>query len=68
MQRDLPPLSPHVAAHEDGVIDIPAGEEAMSFAYWSWNPNSSYTGGILQDDWTHVHQHKLAAIEPLLIG
>ncbi|MBS7790189.1 cellulase family glycosylhydrolase [Roseococcus sp. SDR] len=52
----------------DGVVDIAAGQEAMSFAYWSWNPNSSFTGGILQDDWTNVHQHKLAAIEPLLIG
>jgi len=52
----------------DGVVDIPATQEGMSFAYWSWNPNSSFTGGILMDDWSTVHQHKLAAIEPLLFG
>ncbi len=52
----------------DGVLDIAAGQEGMSFAYWSWNPNSTDTGGILKDDWINVHQHKLAALEPILIG
>ncbi|MBX9748047.1 MAG: cellulase family glycosylhydrolase [Roseococcus sp.] len=52
----------------DGVVDIPDTQEGMSFAYWSWNPNSSYTGGILMDDWATPHAHKLAAIEPLLFG
>ena len=27
--------------------------------YWSWNPNSGDTGGILQDDWTSVWQDKV---------
>ena len=49
----------------DGVVDIPDTQEGMSFAYWSWNPNSSFTGGILMDDWATPHTHKLAAIEPL---
>jgi aryl-phospho-beta-D-glucosidase BglC (GH1 family) len=49
----------------DGVVDIPDTQEGMSFAYWSWNPNSSFTGGILMDDWATPHAHKLAAIEPL---
>ena len=52
----------------DGVLDIPAGQEGMSFAYWSWNPNSTDTGGILTDDWVTVHQNKLAALESILIG
>jgi endoglucanase len=30
----------------------------LSFAYWSWNPNSGDTGGILQDDWRTVHGDK----------
>jgi endoglucanase len=30
----------------------------LNFAYWSWNPNSSDTGGILQDDWRTVHADK----------
>ena len=52
----------------DGVLDIAPGEEGMSFAYWSWNPNSTDTGGILKDDWISVHQHKMAALESILIG
>ena len=52
----------------DGVRDIGANQEGMSFAYWSWNPNSTDTGGILRDDWTTVHQNKLAALESILIG
>ena len=27
--------------------------------YWSWNPNSGDTGGILKDDWTQVWDNKL---------
>lgn len=27
--------------------------------YWSWNPNSGDTGGVLQDDWNSVWQDKL---------
>jgi endoglucanase len=30
----------------------------MSWTYWSWNPNSGDTGGILQDDWNTVNQNK----------
>ena len=52
----------------DGVLDIAAGQEGMSFAWWSWNPNSTDTGGILMDDWTSMHQHKLDALQSVLIG
>jgi endoglucanase len=31
----------------------------LSYTYWSWNPDSGDTGGILQDDWTSVNQPKL---------
>lgn len=37
-----------------------------SFTYWSWNPNSSDTGGILQDDWTAIHADKQAMLDRLL--
>ena len=30
-----------------------------SYTYWSWNPNSSDTGGILQDNWTTPDDQKL---------
>ncbi|WP_250446112.1 glycoside hydrolase family 5 protein [Actinotalea sp. C106] len=38
----------------------------FSFAYWSYNPNSSDTGGLVQDDWVTPQQEKLDAIAPLL--
>jgi len=52
----------------DGVLDIPDTQEGMSFTFWCWNPNSTDTGGILNDDWTTVNQAKLAALESILIG
>lgn len=35
----------------NGASDIPAGTTGISAAYWSLNPNSGDTGGLLQDDW-----------------
>jgi endoglucanase len=31
--------------------------------YWSWNPNSGDTGGILNDDWTTVRQDKVSLLQ-----
>jgi endoglucanase len=44
------------------------GTHKMSFAYWSFNPNSGDTGGIVADDWVTPQAAKLAAIRPLLTG
>ncbi|MCJ8281029.1 MAG: cellulase family glycosylhydrolase, partial [Rivularia sp. ALOHA_DT_140] len=38
----------------------------LSFAYWSWNPNSEDTGGILLDDWKNVDVPKQQLISQLL--
>jgi len=38
----------------------------LNFAYWSWNPNSSDTGGILQDDWRTVHADKQELLRGIL--
>jgi len=38
----------------------------LSFAYWSWNPNSDDTGGILQDDWLSVEAPKQEILQALL--
>ncbi|NDC55188.1 MAG: glycoside hydrolase family 5 protein, partial [Planctomycetia bacterium] len=35
----------------NGSIDLKAGQQGISWTYWSWNPNSGDTGGILADDW-----------------
>jgi endoglucanase len=43
------------------------GTNAVSFTFWSWNPNSGDTGGILNDDWTTVNTAKQAYLTPYLI-
>ena len=34
-----------------------------SWTYWSWNPDSGDTGGVLNDDWTSVNQPKLELLQ-----
>jgi endoglucanase len=34
----------------------------MSFVYWSWNPDSGDTGGLLLDDWKTLDMAKLAIL------
>ncbi|MBW4692547.1 MAG: cellulase family glycosylhydrolase [Lyngbya sp. HA4199-MV5] len=41
-------------------------QQKLSFAYWSWNPDSSDTGGILQADWKTVEQAKQQLLNQLL--
>lgn len=38
----------------------------FSFAFWSFNPNSGDTGGLVGDDWVTPQQAKLDALAPLL--
>ncbi|HEY9862269.1 MAG TPA: cellulase family glycosylhydrolase [Candidatus Obscuribacterales bacterium] len=42
------------------------GQKNLSFTYWSWNPNSVDTGGILQDDWRTVNAAKQQLLGSLL--
>lgn len=49
----------------NGTHDIAAGQQGISWTWWSWNPNSGDTGGILQDDWTSVNTAKLAELQPI---
>jgi chitinase len=42
-----------------------ANRQGMSWTWWSWNPNSGDTGGILQDDWKTVNQNKVQGLVPL---
>jgi len=37
-------------------------EHGLSYTYWCWNPDSGDTGGVLADDWTTVHEDKLALL------
>ncbi len=49
----------------DGQSDLIGSQQGPSWTYWSWNPNSGDTGGILQDDWRTVHQNKVDTLEPI---
>ena len=49
----------------NGTTDIPAGDKGVSWTFWSWNPNSGDTGGILANDWRTVNQDKMAYLTPI---
>lgn len=41
-------------------------DKNLGFAYWSWNPNSADTGGILLDDWQTVDAPKQVLLSRML--
>ena len=41
-------------------------QTGLSWSFWSLNPESSDTGGLLQVDWKTVDDRKLKALDPLL--
>jgi len=41
-------------------------QHSLSFAYWSWNPNSEDTGGLLLDNWQTVDAAKQQMLSPSL--
>jgi endoglucanase len=41
------------------------GSSAKSWTFWSWNPNSGDTGGILNDDWLTVNTTKDNLLTPI---
>jgi hypothetical protein len=49
----------------NGTNDLAPGQLGMSWTWWSWNPNSGDTGGILKDDWTTVDQNKHGRLVPI---
>jgi hypothetical protein len=51
---------------QDAIIDYFVEKRICDFFYWSWNPNSTDTGGILQDDWTNIWQDKLDNLKRLM--
>lgn len=54
----------------DALITYLGGDvSGIHWTYWSWNPNSNDTGGILKDDWNTINtdkQSKLATIQFVL--
>ncbi len=52
----------------NGSNDLAAGNLPISWTWWSWNPNSGDTEGILNPDWTTVDGEKYDRIQGLLSG
>jgi endoglucanase len=50
---------------QDTLVDYLIDKGMRSGFYWSWNPNSGDTGGILQDDWTSVWDDKVQLLHRL---
>jgi endoglucanase len=40
-----------------------AKQHNISYTYWSWNPDSGDTGGVLKDDWQTIDQAKLNVLK-----
>jgi endoglucanase len=40
-------------------------QNKISWTYWSLNPNSGDTGGLLQDDWVNIHQTKQSILRQI---
>ncbi|MEW5838866.1 MAG: cellulase family glycosylhydrolase [Pseudomonadota bacterium] len=49
----------------DAAIDWMVQKDLRDGFFWSWNPNSSNTGGLLQNDWSSVWSDKLAKLYAL---
>lgn len=52
-------------AWQDALVTWLIGKGMSSSFYWSWNPNSGDTGGVLRDDWTTVRQDKMTLLRRL---
>ncbi len=59
-------LAPGSTTWMDAWIDFMVQRGLTSFFYWSFNPNSGDTGGLLLDDWVTEETAKLDALAPLL--
>lgn len=41
-------------------------QAGVSYTYWSWNPDSGDTGGLLEDDWQTINRAKLDLLSTYL--
>lgn len=44
------------------------GANGLNWTFWSWNPNSGDTGGILNDDWTTINTAKQNYLKPIMFA
>jgi aryl-phospho-beta-D-glucosidase BglC (GH1 family) len=51
---------------DNGTRDLSTSVPGISWTWWSWNPNSADTGGILNFDWHQIDRNKYPYLVPLL--
>ncbi len=56
---------PRDRAWQDALVHYLISKRVRSGFYWSWNPNSDDTGGLLQDDWHSLQAEKVALLRRL---
>lgn len=44
------------------------GQNNLSWTFWSWNPNSGDTNGLLQEDWSTVNSEKQKSLSTIQGG
>ncbi len=60
--------NPMDVTFQNKFVDYLRSKGIYNSFYWSFNPNSGDTGGILQDDWTSVWQGKVDLIHRYFAG
>ncbi len=55
--------NPKDKAWQEALVDYLAKKGICNSFYWSWNPNSGDTGGVLQDDWQTLRQDKVDLLQ-----
>ena len=53
---------------QDALVDWLRARDHRGGFYWSWNPNSTHTGGILDFDWQTVREEKMGLLRQLWSG
>lgn len=56
---------PRDVTWQNALVDYLRGKGVDGGFYWSWNPNSGDTGGILMDDWSSVREDKVFLLQTL---
>jgi len=59
---------PRDVTWQNALVDWLISKQMTSSFYWSWNPNSVDTGGILMDDWYTVRTDKMDLLKRLWAG
>jgi endoglucanase len=59
---------PRDKTFQDSLFAYLKQRDLRDVFYWSWNPNSGDTGGILNDDWTTVRQDKVNLLQSFWAG